>query len=343
MELETSRVCNLACIYCYSEAGRHQHNELTLSEILDVIDQAVGCGVRRMIVIGGGEPLLHPHIREIIEYLHAKSLAIDLFTNGMFITADLARWLYDLGVEPVVKLNSLRAEVQDTLAGRRGTLDQIRRGLDRLQEAGYPTAQRPMGVESIICAHNFLEIPEMWCWARDRGIIPYFEMITFQGRARQRRDLNVSVGQLQRLFERLAAIDREHYGCEWTPQPPIAALSCSRLEYSCTVTSTGYVQPCTGVDIKVGNVRHDRLENIVAHSPVMQAMRQVRQGIHGACSACALASQCYGCRGMAYHLLGDMLASDPLCWRNPDHLRMADNPMAEGTWTQESVPLTSTA
>jgi radical SAM protein with 4Fe4S-binding SPASM domain len=86
------------------------------------------------------------------------------------------------------------------------------------------------------------------------------------------------------------------------------------------VTASGFVQPCTGVDVKVGNIRHDTLANILAGSPVLNCMRDLRVQIKGACRECDLAGSCYGCRGLAYHVTGDFLASDPLCWRNPKHL-----------------------
>jgi MoaA/NifB/PqqE/SkfB family radical SAM enzyme len=36
----------------------------------------------------------------------------------------------------------------------------------------------------------------------------------------------------------------------------------------------------------------------------------------GPCANCDLADGCYGCRGTAFQVTGDYLASDPLCWRN---------------------------
>lgn len=320
MELETSHVCNMRCVYCYNSAGRRLQNELSTAEILDVIDQAAALGLRRAILIGGGEPLMHPDIFRIIDDLHERGIGIDLFTNGTRIEADTARFLFERGVEPVVKRNSLRAEVQDELTGLPGAFERIERGLDHLFAAGYPAPGRDLGIETIVCSQNYAEIPELWRWARERGVTPYVEMITFQGRARDRRDLNVSVGRLRALFEKLAEIDRADYGIYWEPHPPVAGLSCARHEYSCTVTANGYVQPCTGVDLKVGNLRHQTLAEILAGSPVIASLRRVRENIKGACARCDLLSQCYGCRGMAYHLTGDYLAPDPLCWRNPGHL-----------------------
>ncbi len=320
LELEFSRECNLRCVYCYANSGRKQHHELELCEIYQVLEQAIALGARRIILLGGGEPLLYPHVFEIINFLHQRGIGIDLFTNGTLITREVANELFRLGVAPVIKMNSRQEAVQDQLAGVPGAFRAIQAGLAQLLAAGYPRADRPLGVETIICRQNLAELPEMWVWARDRQLVPYFEMITFQGRARSHLNLNVCPAELQALFTRLSALDREHYGIEWEPQPPIAGLSCNRHEYSCVVNSRGLVQPCTGVDVTLGNIRHATLAAILQNSPLVDLFRNLRQHIKGACATCERHPLCYGCRGLAYHVTGDFLAADPLCWRNPEHI-----------------------
>ena len=67
MELELSRECNLRCVYCYASSGKKLHNELTLRRrSTDALDQAIDLGARRIIVIGGGEPLLYPDVMDIM-------------------------------------------------------------------------------------------------------------------------------------------------------------------------------------------------------------------------------------------------------------------------------------
>jgi radical SAM protein with 4Fe4S-binding SPASM domain len=330
MEIETSHVCNLRCVYCYNCSGQKKPNELNVEEILGAIEQGVALGVRRVIIIGGGEPLMHPHVMDIIRFLHERGVGIDLFTNGTLITRESARQLHRFGVEPVVKCNSLLPEIQDLLVNTKGAFEKIHQGIEYLRAAGYPDESHDLGIETIICSYNYAELPAMWRWARERGIVPYFEMITFQGHAKNRQDLNVSVEDLRALFDELQKIDREEYGHEWAGHPPIAALSCSRHEYSCTIDSRGYVLPCVGVDISVGNIRHDSLKNILDTSPVIQSLRHVRENIKGACRDCDLGGICYGCRGMAYHLTGDYLAPDPLCWRNPKHLQFRTGAVQDG-------------
>lgn len=315
VELELSRICNLRCVYCYADSGTKLQDELSLEEIINAADQAVELGARKIIVLGGGEPLAYPHIEDVLLHLSELGVEIELFTNATLLTRELASLMASLRVRPVIKMNSMRADVQDCLAGQAGTHAAIAKGLSLLLDEGYPFPDLPLGAQTIICRHNLEELPEMWIWLRDRNIIPYFEMITLQGRAAEQHDLQVSPSQLRDLFNTLSQIDRDKYGHIWEPHPSVAAFSCDRHEYSCTVTATGDVHPCPGVNISVGNIRQTPLAEILATSTVISDLRNIRTTITGPCATCDLAKTCYGCRGMAYQATGDYLASDPLCWR----------------------------
>lgn len=316
LDLETSRQCNLKCIYCYSDAGRKMENELTLDEIRNVIDQAVALGVRAITIIGGGEPMIVPYILDMIDYLSRQPVKINLFTNATLMTPFKAGFLRDRKVAVVTKFNSMNPEVQDTLAGVPGSYARIQAGIRMLLDAGYGSSpDLPLGLETIICRQNINELEAMWRYARDHRFRPYFEVITFQGRAK-REALNVETDELQRLFNRLLEIDEKEYGYTWVPRPPIAALTCSRHYYNLLVTSNGFVHPCTGVDINVGNIRHETLAEIIRTSPVIAALRDIGSQIKGRCRTCRHNPECYGCRGFAYHFCGDFLAADPTCWIN---------------------------
>ncbi|MEA3385364.1 MAG: radical SAM protein [Thermodesulfobacteriota bacterium] len=314
IELELSRACNLRCIYCYASSGLPMENELSLPEILDVVDQAAALGAKKIIVLGGGEPLLYPYLIDVIDYILSKGVKADLFTNGTLITSSKARALYDRDVAVVVKMNSRRPEIQDFLAGHPGTFQAIERGIEALKIVGYPDETHILGVETVICRQNYEELPQLWQWARKQGIIPYVEIMTLQGRAKEYPDLEVSIQKTRTLFEALARIDAEEFGNKWIPHPPLAASHCARHEYSCTVVANGDIHPCPGVNLSVGNVREDTLEHILNNSPVIQELRNIRKLIKGRCGKCDLKYRCYGCRGNAYQITGDYLAEDPMCW-----------------------------
>ena len=314
LELELSRACNLRCIYCYAESGVALKDEMTLDDIFQTIDQAAGLGARKIIVLGGGEPLLYPHIADVIDHIKSHDLAIDLFTNGTLINAEVAQLLYDRNVAISIKMNSQDEAIQDELAGHKNSYQEISQGLQALLDVGYPDGDHTLGIETIICAQNYDEIPTLWRWARDRQIIPYIETMTDQGRASQHESLAVGPEKVRTMFEQLAQIDRDEYGNTWLPRPPLAGSHCARHEYSCTVTSIGEVFPCPGVSIATGNIKTEPLADILAGSTVIQELRQIRTNIHGKCKGCEHLDFCYGCRGNAYQCTGDHLASDPACW-----------------------------
>lgn len=97
-------------------------------------------------------------------------------------------------------------------------------------------------------------------------------------------------------------------------------VSCIRHRFSCVVTSYGYVLPCPGLHIPLGNILNQKLSDILKDSETLCDLKDGTSGIKGPCRTCEMAPACSGCRGRAYLLTGDYLASDPLCARN-EHRR----------------------
>ena len=316
MEIEFNRNCNFNCIYCYVQNDAKGRKELTGEEARDVITQAGDLGARKMIILGG-EPMLYPHIMEMIQFIKERGMEMELFTNGTNITRAAARTLSDYGVTVVLKMNSTDEKLQDILSGKKGAYKHIQEAFNNLKEAGYPFSS-PMGVSTIICRQNIDELVRMWQWLRDQKIDPYFEMITPQGKAREHGMLEIESGRARELFEQIAKIDREKYGNTWEPQPPLVGGQCLRHQFSCAVNAYGDVLPCIGVTVPVGNVREDSLANILKDSEVIQELRNYKKSIKGPCGECEKRDECYGCRGAAYQMTGDYLASDPSCWKNAD-------------------------
>lgn len=314
MEIEFSRLCNFRCSYCYVEEKTACEGELSRAEIKDVILQAKELGARKIIILGG-EPSIYPHLIEMLRFLGQEDLEIEMFTNGSGIDMALAAVLAEERVRVALKLNSRDEKIQDQLAGKRGAFHLISSALTNLRAAGYPSKELFLAVSTVICRQNLEELPAMWRWLREENIFPYFEVITPQANAIGNSWLGVEAGELQELFVGLAAIDREKFGHNWEPQPPLVGNKCMRHQVSCVVTASGEVMPCVGVTIPIGNIRGEKLAHILKTSEVVNNLKNYRQMIKGECRSCEKAEECYGCRGAAYQLTGDYLASDPTCWR----------------------------
>ena len=84
--------CNLRCSYCYANVDHRYdspHPEgFSKQEIFDMVDELYSMGTR-LIFLLGGEPLLHEHIGEIVEYIVEKGMMLHLITNGTLIEQKL--------------------------------------------------------------------------------------------------------------------------------------------------------------------------------------------------------------------------------------------------------------
>ncbi len=75
--------CNLRCSGCYARAKTSENgSNLGSGKIREIITEAGNLGVS-IILIAGGEPLVHPDIIEIISDF--PSILFPLFTNGTLI------------------------------------------------------------------------------------------------------------------------------------------------------------------------------------------------------------------------------------------------------------------
>ena len=314
MEIEFSRACNFRCAYCYQPDRTAAAGEMSVGEIKDVLLQAGELGARKIIILGG-EPSIYPHLVEMLRFLGAHAFEVEIFTNGSGVTPALAAIMAEERVRVVVKMNSRNQSVQDRLAGKKGAFGIIDTAFRNLRQAGYPSSTLFLAASTVICRQNIGELPELWRWLREGGIEPYFEVLTPQANALENTWLDVGAEELRGLFYQLAAIDREQFDRIWEPQPPLIGNRCMRHQVSCVVNADGQVMPCVGVTIPLGSIREQRLADILRHQ-VVADLKNYRQTIKGPCRSCEKSEECYGCRGAAYQMTGDYLASDPTCWKN---------------------------
>ena len=332
MEIEVGTLCNFACRYCYVGDGiatkpQEADFELTLDEIQNVISQAQALGARKIILLGG-EPMLYEFTLGLCDWIRARGMGVELFTNGTNMTEEASKRLFVSGVHVVLKWHSSNAETQNWLSGIPDANHVIHEAYRHLRAAGYPGEHAKFALSTVICRQNIEELPTLWCWMREIGIEPYFEMITPQGRAIENGEkLAPSVEEIHRLFELIQKLDSEKFGRVWDAQPPLVGNTCLRHSFSCLINAKGDVMPCVGVQIPVGNIRKQPLAKILEDSEVVEDLRNHKKTIQGACGQCDKAVYCYGCRGAAYQMTGNYLGSDPLCWRNQNGANCSALPM----------------
>src|SRR6478735_5340964 len=90
VELEPLFACNLECAGC----GKIQYPTDILRKRLspqEVFDSVEECGAP-IVSIAGGEPLIHPEIKEIVDGLIARGKFIYLCTNAILLEKNLDKF-----------------------------------------------------------------------------------------------------------------------------------------------------------------------------------------------------------------------------------------------------------
>lgn len=94
--LEVTRACNLYCEGCYRENAPKQHK--SLAEIKADLEVFRKYRKTDGVSLAGGDPLVHPHIVEIVRMVADEGLKPILNTNGLALTRPLLRDLKRNGV-----------------------------------------------------------------------------------------------------------------------------------------------------------------------------------------------------------------------------------------------------
>lgn len=130
--------CNLRCVYCMPKDGLQWQplaDQLSVDEIVRVVETASRWGVRR-VRLTGGEPLVHPHVVEVVRRI-ASIPAIEevsLTTNAMLLEK-LAQPLADAGLRRVnISLDTLDCEKFARIT-RGGDIERVWSGIAAAERA----------------------------------------------------------------------------------------------------------------------------------------------------------------------------------------------------------------
>jgi cyclic pyranopterin phosphate synthase len=101
--LPVRMACNLHCPFCFSKSSvsalRSDRVDWRCLDVAGYYEFARDRGANRLVITGGGEPLLRPEdVVYLVELGRRYFGEIACFTNGTFLTADLARRLHDSGL-----------------------------------------------------------------------------------------------------------------------------------------------------------------------------------------------------------------------------------------------------
>jgi MoaA/NifB/PqqE/SkfB family radical SAM enzyme len=330
--ISVTQRCNLTCKGCWA-TGVEKPHDMDPALLDKIIRDCATQGVRFFGLLGG-EPLLLPWLPEFMRQ-HPKAY-FQLFTNGRFLTADLAKKLAQAGnVTPLISVEGVGASYQ----ARRGQNDMYTsalEALDHCSKAGLVT-----GVATSVSKSNFKDtacpefIDEMvargahyvWYYIyRPSGPNPGFEeALTDQ----QVRDLRAFILEQRKRVTSAVIIDA-YWDEEGRARCPAAA------GINLHISATGDVEPCPPIQCSDCHVRIE--DDLVADVEQSLLLTLFQSKIPTLTSGCVLmdhpkdlATLCQSCDAIdssGRNTFFAELASRPTCGCH-NH---SGAPMPETTW-----------
>lgn len=335
---ELTARCNLRCRHCRAGTSETDEvRELKQEQLLGIAQDIRKAGDPIMILTGG-EPLLHKDFFEIAANCCRLFSRVAVASNGTAIDHAAAQCLVKCGIQRVsVSLDGADASAHDSFRGQVGSYAAALGGCACLQDAGMS-----LQINTTITRHNYGQLDALVDIALALGAEAFhlFVLVPVGCGAEipaterlDKREMEGCLRALHRHASRLAG--KLHIKVTCAPQyyrivreerdacAPAAhgggghgmhamTRGCLAGSGVCFVSHGGNVQPCGYLPVVAGNACDTPFDAIWRDAPLFHALRDLSR-LQGACGACGHKAICQGCRARAYAQTGDYLAEDPTC------------------------------
>ncbi|RLB64444.1 MAG: hypothetical protein DRI90_04560 [Deltaproteobacteria bacterium] len=326
--IEVTNRCNLRCAHCASSSGRARDDELSLAEIVGLLDELADLGGEEVTIIGG-EALLRPDWLDICGAVVDRAMRLVLVTNGLPLVGNEAALIALRDIGPHIIGISIDGATPESYQALRGVdrLDDIVGLCHRLVSDGHPR----VNAITTFC-HANLDQLDGFVALLDGTSINWQFQIASRGGERFDASQFLSVSDYGRLAEamrdlfvekgdtlRLCPMDDFGY---FPLDPALRFLhetwaGCIAGVELVGIRSNGDVLGCLSLadDFVEANLRQRSLGEIWRAPESFANLRHKERSLTGHCARCPHGSQCQaGCSAMAYSATGS-LGCNPYCIR----------------------------
>ena len=165
--------CNLKCRMCIGVNAKSHPNKLSyidVSEIAAMLDAAPTItGIT--LSSGDSDPLLHPQFIDVLDVAVAHGVRVDLYTNGLPLSAKTARKIIDRGAVSMINFSIDAATAATYERIRGGDFDKVIRNVRMLSEMRHaaPAPTPSISLSFVAMRDNVAELPSFVHMASELG------------------------------------------------------------------------------------------------------------------------------------------------------------------------------
>ncbi len=325
---EITSQCNLRCRHCGSRC-ENVGTELAVEDIQKTLGM-LDVSSAPMICLTGGEPLMHPHFREIVSVVSEQGFFWGMTTNATLITPETVELLRKKQMSSVsVSLDGLE-QVHDALRMSAGAWKKAVNGIRLLIDAGFSPQ-----VTTVVHSGNILDIEQLYKVLCDLGV-QNWRLVNVDpiGRACETNELLLNRAGFKWLINYIqekrydpGCMMKITYGCshylgvEKERMVRDQYFMCGAGLFIASVRSNGDICACLDIEnrpeLVQGNIHQDNLIHVWNHR--FEFFRQDRTANSEICRKCKDRLICGGDSAHTWDydrqepkLCGMMIMEDPL-------------------------------
>ncbi len=338
------RRCNLTCRHCYTTSTDIDFpGELTTAEIFQVMDDLKHFKVP-VLILSGGEPLLHPDIFTISRRAKEMGFYVALSSNGTLINSDNIIQIAETGYQYIgISLDGV-GDTHDRFRQKKGSFAASMAAIRLCRDHGIKA-----GIRFTLTRENVEDFPAMLKLMEDEAIDKfYLSHLNYGGRGNKNRQDDTAYTMTRQVMDRLfetclrwqkQGISKEIvtgnndadavYFFHWVKKkfPEQAAQIRARLEQwggnasgvnVANIDNLGQVHPDTfWWHYNLGNVRDRAFSEIWQDTSdsLMAGLKAIPRPLKGRCGNCNFQAVCNGnTRVRAEQVYQDPWQEDPGCY-----------------------------
>lgn len=320
---EVTQSCNHDCLHCYNawkNAAPYPMGELGTADTLVMLGKMLDETGAALVSLTGGEPMLRRDIYEIVSFIRARKVEVNLITNGSLLDAEAIRRMLreQVSVFELPLLSSDR-EIHDRMSGSPGAFDRATLAMAEIKAAGG----RAVGVfvATKLNLHTWRETAELAVALGLDGVM--FNRFNPGGCGlRNLPLLQAAPGAIQSALDTAEEISERYslpMSCSIAMPPCLfdtagykrltfgfCAAGTPRAYY--TLDPMGNVRPCNHSPQILGNIRERGFWDMVDGD----GMKEFMAARPAFCKGCQVEEQCQGgCKAAAQACCGSAWEPDP--------------------------------
>jgi radical SAM protein with 4Fe4S-binding SPASM domain len=298
--------CNLRCLHCSNPTHKALQNELTTTEILNLLDQSADLGILT-VTFTGGELLTRPDVFTLFDHAATQGFVLEMISNATRVTPELASRLRALPFKNICfSIYGATEGTYEQVTQQPHSFTHFLDGLATAAEHHLPVSAIRMPVLSLN-AHEVLDAKALvesygFKFQSCMEIFPRTNGNLDPLRYRLSPEEKIRVGQT--LWENpIEAVPDP--SCRSTT--PFIECACGQTRFA--ITPYGEMNLCTGFPIPRYNLRTGTLRE--GWEVLKATVDRASETRHDDCPSCAVRSTCQQKRNHAWLETGDMNACLP--------------------------------